>query len=308
MMHVDIPKKVVLIAGGSGLVGKALSQRLQEKGYEVRILTRNINQKSKYLLYHWDLDKNEMDSSAMANIDFLINLSGENISAKRWTKKQKAKILDSRVHSTQFLYKSILETKTQLKAFVSAGAVGYYGTFTSNKVFVETSNAGSDFLAKTCAQWEDAAFYFEKLNVRTVVLRTGVVFSKKGGAFPKMTTSLGLGIFPVLGNGRQAIPWIHIHDLVEMYCQALENEDMKATYNAVAPQAVNYQLLTKEIRKRQFILPFPSIPAFLLKFILGEMASVLLYGSVVSSKKIEELPFNFRFAQISDALDELLTR
>lgn len=307
MQKAENQKKKVLIAGGTGLIGKALACKLAEKGYQVNILSRDINQASNYPLFYWNIERSEIDEKAFENIDYLINLSGENISNKRWTKKQKEKIVSSRVQSAELLYKTATQLNHFPKAYISAGAIGYYGTFNASNSHTETSKIGTDFLAKTCAQWEEAAFQFENLKVRTVVLRTGVVFSPFEGAFPKITNSLSYGFIPVLGNGNQIVPWIHVDDLIDLYLFALENEDCRAVYNAVAPETISYKEIVKEIRAYSGkTFPFPAAPSFVLKLILGEMASILLYGAPISPEKIQSMGFHFKHNQFKSALQQLL--
>lgn len=302
-------KKAVLIAGGTGLIGKALAQKLSELNYEVHLLTRNLKQTAQSALHYWNPEKNEFNADELPNFDYLINLSGENISNKRWSAKQKSKIVSSRTQSTNLLFKSVLNKKHIPKAYISAGAIGYYGTFTSQDILTETSHKGSDFLAKTCAQWEESAFQFERAGVRTVVLRTGVVLSTKGGALPKLLQSKKFGLLPILGNGKQYVPWIHINDLVDLFIFALENSDTKAIYNAVAPEAITHKTMMQRIKDftNTYTLQ-PHIPAFIIRSVFGEMSSILLKGAPVSSKKIRAAGFRFQYPDIESAFDNLLNK
>lgn len=284
----------VLITGGTGLVGKALVELLNSKGYNVAVLSRS-KKINGIQSFYWDYEKGVLEDEAIEFADVIIHLAGENISNKRWTKKQKQKIVDSRVKTTNLLYDKIKTAKSKPRIFISASAIGYYGTFTSDKIFKEDDGAGNDFLAKTVVEWERSVNKISELNLRVVILRTGVVFSEKGGALPKILKPIKLGFGAAIGNGKQYIPWIDVNDLAQMYLFAIENEKMNSIYNAVTPfHITNYELTKKLAKKLNRSFFMPNIPAFIMKLIFGEMASILLYGSQVSSEKIEKEGFGFK--------------
>ena len=174
----------VLISGGSGLVGKTLCKKLQAKGYDVAILSRTNKTRSK--TYLWDPQNNQIDPEAIASSDYIIHLAGANIAEKRWTASRKRLILDSRIQSANLIFNEVRKQKKEMKAFISASAVGFYGAVTSDKIFTEEQSASDDFLGQTCGKWESSAQQFETLNIRTTILRTGLVLNKKGGALSKM--------------------------------------------------------------------------------------------------------------------------
>lgn len=216
-------------------------------------------------------------------------------------------ILDSRVESANLIFSEVKKRNKELKAFISASAVGYYGALTSDKVFTEEDHPASDFLGQTCFEWENAAKQFETLGIRTVTLRTGLVLNKSGGALSKMIIPIRLGLGSALGNGNQYIPWIHIDDLCEIYIKAIEDSQMAGAFNAIAP---NFQtnkslthMLSNALNKPYWL---PNTPAFLLKFILSKMSVLLLKGSRVSSDKILKTGFTFRFPKLEKALKDLL--
>ncbi|MCF8298466.1 MAG: TIGR01777 family oxidoreductase [Saprospiraceae bacterium] len=292
----------VLITGGSGLIGSELSKLLLNNNYNFAILSRSPKMNDKKS-YYWNYEKGILDEEAIEFADVIIHLAGENISTKRWTKSQKQKIIDSRVNTTNLLFEKIKNASKKPKAFISASAIGYYGTFTSDEIFDEESKAGNDFLAETVVKWEESVEQIKSLGLRVVKLRTGVVFSKKGGAMPKMMKPVKMGFGSAIGSGKQYVPWIEISDLARLYLYAIENEEMNTVYNAVSPNHItNYELM-KAIAvslKKPFFMP--KIPSIFMKLAFGEMASILLEGSRVSSEKIQKAGFDFKVKSIEDVM------
>jgi uncharacterized protein (TIGR01777 family) len=297
----------VLITGGSGLVGKHLSKKLKEKNFSVSILSTTHKPGETHYTYLWNIDKNEIDEKAIDGIDYIVHLAGANIGDKRWTKKRKQLIVESRVKSTQLIFNTISGRNKKMKAFISASAVGHYGAITSDKIFTEEDDSANDFLGETCKLWEQAADQFNKLGVRVVIIRTGVVLTKQDGALAKMITPIKLGIGSELGNGNQYIPWIHIDDLCNIYIKAIEDIKMNGAYNAVAPEHKTNKEFNKSlaiILNRPFW--FPNIPAFIIKLILGKMSDIVLKGSRASSEKIINTGFVFKFPDLKSALMNLI--
>jgi len=298
----------VLLSGGSGLVGRHLCIRLQEKGYDVAILSRSKIQNTKIPSILWSLESFEIDREAINRFDYIIHLAGANIGAGRWTPKRRLALADSRVKSAQLILDNIDKHNKRLKAFISASAIGYYGAGTTDKIFHETDAPAGDFLGQICDQWEIAADKFTSLDVRTVKLRTGIVLSRKGGALSKLLIPVKLGLASAIGTGRQYMPWIHIDDLCTIYIQALENEEMNGAFNAVAPEHITNKAFTRKLA-RAVNKPFwfPKIPSFLLKLLFGEMSSMLLNGSRISSDKIQAAGYQFRFPQLDIALKDVFS-
>jgi uncharacterized protein (TIGR01777 family) len=297
----------VLITGGTGLIGKKLSKKLTDRGYDVAILSRARSKEEQLLTYIWDINKYEIEKEAIATADFIIHLSGSGIGEKRWTAKRKQEIIDSRVKSGHLIFDEIKKQNKNLKAFISASAIGYYGTATSNKIFYETDPAGDDFLGRTCREWEQVVDGFKNMGIRTVRIRTGVVLTKRGGALSKIIIPIKAGIGSAIGTGKQYIPWIHIEDLCGIYIKAIEDTQMNEAYNAVAPEHLTNKEFTKilaTILKKH--LWFPNIPAVVMKILFGEMSEILLQGSRVSAKKIQTTGFRFRFPSLECALKQLL--
>jgi uncharacterized protein (TIGR01777 family) len=295
----------ILISGGTGLIGKHLVTKLKNKGYDVAILGRSKKPNN----YVWNPEKKEIEKEALKNTDYIIHLAGTNIGGKRWTNKQKQKIIDSRVKTAQLLFDTVKENNIPLKAFISASAVGYYGAITSDHIFIETDSPANDFLGETCRLWEQSADQFEKLGIRTVKIRTGVVLSPEGGALERMITPVKMGIGSAFGSGKQYMPWIHINDLCNIYIKAVEDAQMIGAYNAAAPE----QLRNKEfMRTLASVLKapfwFPAIPAILLQLLFGKMSAIILEGSRVSATKITAAGFQFQFLELESALENIFKK
>ena len=297
----------VLISGGKGLIGNHLCKRLQERGYEIAILSRARSKEKQILTYIWDIDKFEIDKEAIATADYIVHLSGTSIGEKRWTTKRKQQIVESRIKSGQLIFDEVRKQNKNLRAFISASAIGYYGAVTSNKVFSETDPPGDDFLGQTCRDWEHAADRFKDLGIRTVKIRTGVVLTKRGGVLQKMMIPIKTGFGSAIGSGKQYLPWIHIDDLCDIYIKAIEDAQMNGAYNAVAPEHLTNKAFAQSLANTlKRTLWFPNIPAFVMKLIFGKMSEILLKGSRVSSKKIQAAGYKFLFPTLEDALKQLL--
>lgn len=298
----------VLISGGTGLVGKAIIQNLEAAGYQVAVLSRNQGLKDLKSFY-WDYENGKLEEAAIDFADIIIHLAGENISNKRWSKHQKEKIIDSRVKTTDLLFNALQKKPKKLKAFISASAIGYYGSYTSEKIFQEEDGAGDDFLAETVRQWEASVQQIAQLNIPTAILRLGVVMSDKGGALTKMLKPVEMGFGASLGSGKQWVPWIELNDLARLFYFVLHHKLMNQTpskaliYNAVSPNYISNAQLMKSLAKAKR-KPFfmPAVPAFMLKLIFGEMSTILLEGSRVSSERILGEGFEFNTTEIAELI------
>lgn len=288
----------ILITGGTGLIGARLTEVLEQKGHIVKILTRSPKKKNEF---KWDLAKGYIAEDAIKNTDYIIHLAGAGIADKRWSKSRKTEIIHSRVNSANLLFNKIKQLNTSLKGFISASGTGYYGAITSKAILIEENPVGEDFLGDVCNKWEAAALQFKTIDIPVSILRTGIVLSNKGGALKKMQTPVIAG----LGKGSQYIPWIHIEDLCNLYVKTIDNE-LEGTYNAVAPEYHTSISFSKTLAK-YVSRPFTSlcVPGFLLHLVFGEMAVILLEGSRISSEKIKNKNFNFKYPKLSDALNDL---
>lgn len=302
-MAINENRKSIMITGGNGLVGRYLTSMLLGEGFKVSHLSRKQEQFGRIRVFRWDPGKQIVAPEAFEGVDYIIHLAGANIGEKRWTKNRKEEIIKSRVDSAHLIYRTFKENRIPLKALISASAIGYYGSVTSEKIFTENDPPADDFLGTTCRLWEEAADTFEKSGIRTVKIRTAVVLEKSDSALSKLLTPAGFGVFPRLGTGRQYVPWIHIEDLCRIYLKAIQDESMNGAYNAVAPQYIRQsefmKILAQVMNKYFFHLP---VPAILLRTALGEMSDVVLKGSRVSSGKIINAGFQFKHDTLQDAL------
>ena len=298
----------VLISGGTGSIGSLMADFLHQQGHEVGLLSRSGKNVGAFKTYQWNIKENYLDPEALESCDYIIHLAGAGIADQAWTAGRKKEIIESRVLSTDLLYNQVKKHKTPLKAFISASAVGYYGQVTSNKNFTEKDKSANDFVGKTCFLWEQAAERFEELGIRTIRLRIGVVLMERGGALEKMARPIRMGVGSPLGSGRQYIPWIHVDDLIGMFYKALTSDDMSGAYNAVAPKPASNaeftRILAQVLNKKLWL---PNVPAFVLKALLGDRASLVLKGSRVSSQKIESTGFTFKYTSLEPALKNLLS-
>ncbi|MBN2813290.1 MAG: TIGR01777 family oxidoreductase [Bacteroidales bacterium] len=300
-------KGKVLLTGGTGLIGNFLCRRLLYEGYQVACLTRGNHVMDGVETYKWDVSKHELKQEVLTDIDYVIHLAGANIGESRWTASRKKVIVDSRIQPVNLLFGQIQLYQVPLKAFISASATGYYGMVTTNRIFEETDPHAYDYLGETCHSWENAADRFQEAGIRTVKIRTGVVFTPKGGALARIALPVRLGIGAPLGTGKQYMPWIHIDDLCGIYIKALEDKAMEGAFNAVAPEHITNCQLTKAIAG-VLLKPFwfPPVPSFALHLLFGEMASMLLTGSRVSCNKIIHSGYDFKYSLVNDALNHLL--
>lgn len=275
--------KKIAITGASGLVGQELIPALKAAGYDPIALRRPYSRDS------------------LAGVTAIINLAGENLSAGRWTMERKRRITDSRVNTLNTLREILQSGPHIVNTMISASAAGYYGTTTSDHIYTEEDLPGDDFLAGVCRKWETAADSFQPFGIRVAKVRIGVVFSDKGGALPKLTMPLKFGISVPLGSGNQWLPWIHIDDLVRVFLYLLQHDELSGPFNAAAPNPVTNKQLMKLLAKdhHRIFLPI-GIPAFLLRLLLGEMASVTLEGSRISAEKLMGTGFEFRFPSFTN--------
>jgi len=298
------------------MIGKALTQALIERGFNVIVLTRNISDKQKAkidkLSYTiWDLKKRTIDKDAFAKADYIIHLAGASVAEKRWTKKRKQEIVSSRVDSGKLIVDSLKNLPNKVKTVVSATAIGWYGPDKNDgKEFKEEDPSSNDFLGQTCKQWEAAIEPASFLGKRLVKLRIGIVLSNEGGAYPEFKKPLKFGLATILGNGKQIVSWIHIDDLVRAILFAMENKKMEGVYNAVAPHPVSNKELVLEIARKvrgRSYIPV-HVPTFALKIRLGEMSVEVLKSATVSSEKIQQAGFIFQYSNLESAISQLASQ
>ena len=311
VLHFNIQlMSVILITGGTGLVGTALTGFLTDKGYDVIVLSRKASksENNRVSYAQWNIEQQTIDAGAVSKADYIIHLAGAGIAEKKWSKARKKELVESRTHSSALLVKALHEIPNKVKAVVSASAIGWYGPDLKRHghtvAFTEDMKPDEGFLGETCRLWEESIAGVEKQGRRLVTLRLGIVISNEGGALAEFKKPLKFGIAGVLGKGKQVISWIHIADLCRMFLFALENETLRGVYNAVAPNPVTNKELTLALAEKlrgRFFIPV-HVPAFIIKALFGELSLEVLKSTTVSSQKIKSAGFTFVYPQINAAL------
>ena len=298
----------ILISGSSGLVGSDLCAFLVHQGHDVYKLVRHkakIDSKSIY----WDPELKELNPALLEGFDAVINLAGENIAAKRWTKAQKQLLRDSRINSTRLLSETLAKLSSKPKVFVSASAIGFYGDRPSEMLHEGAMPSKGDYLSDLCQDWEAAASVAKDAGIRVVHPRFGVILSPKGGAMSKLLTPFKLGAGGIIGNGKQVMSWIALDDVIYALNYVLMNEAIIGPVNFTSPNSATNSEFTKALAKvlsRPAIFPLPSFAA---KLILGEMADALLLSSTKAKPvALLEAGFKFSYANLEEALRHLLRK
>jgi uncharacterized protein len=298
----------VLITGATGLVGKKLVKKLLQEKIEVHYLSTSklkLKNKLHYSGFYWNPREGQISDKAFDGVDVIIHLAGANI-AQRWTSSYKKEILDSRVLSSNLLFESLKRIPNQVKQVISASGTAIYPD-SFDKIYSETeTQIASGFLSDVVVKWEQSISQIETLNIKVCKLRSGIVYAKKGGALPEIVKPIRWGIGASFGSGKQIQSWIHIQDLVAMYHFLLINTK-EGIYNAIAPETVSDQKLTKTIAKiLKKPLFMPNIPRFIMQLILGEMHELLFTNKNISSQKVINEGFEFKFPTVEKAIGDIL--
>ncbi len=299
----------VIITGGSGLLGRALTADLVSDGHEVIVLSRDpqrvTGMPAGVRVERWDGRTVEGWGHLADGADAIVNLAGENIAAGRWTAERKQRIRQSRIDAGRAVVQAVERAARKPRVVVQASAVGYYGPRGDEEV-VEETPPGDDFLARVAVDWEDSTAPVEAMGVRRAIIRTGVVLSTAGGALPRMLLPFKLFVGGPLGNGRQWFPWIHIADEIGAIRFLIENEEAAGPFNLAAPHPVTNAEFSRalgRVLKQPALFPVPA-PA--LRLLFGEMATVLLDGQRAVPRRLQTLSFSFRYAEVEAALRDLL--
>lgn len=300
--------KKILITGGSGLVGSRLTELLLASGnYEVMHLSRSDKPVAGVTVYKWDVEAGEMNEEAIHKADCIIHLAGTGIMEKAWIDSQKEKIIESRTLSTAFLVEKLTVLDHHVKTYIGASAIGYYGIEQSDKTTLkhEEDEAGSDFLAHVCVEWEKAHAQVPK-EIRNVIIRVGIVLSDKGGALVEMAKPVKVWAGAALGDGNQVVSWIHIDDMCRIFIKAIEDEKMEGVYNGVAPNPVTNAELTRIIANTlDKPLFLPNVPEPAMYLLLGQQAEAVLRSIKASEDKIVKAGFEFDFVDAQKAVEDL---
>lgn len=302
----------VLVTGATGFVGSRVVKELKNHGFKVIVTTRSTVSAAMILgsdveYVEWKDFYLEPDFSKIKKIDVVINLMGENISARRWKDEQKKIILDSRVTATKNLIKSFSSLESKPKVFLSASAIGIYGD-KADELLKENSNLGNDFLAKVCSEWEKVVLESRAKFERVGIFRIGVVLGKGGGAMKKIIPAFKFGLGGPLGEGKQFMSWIHVDDLSKMFVTAVTNKKYNGIFNAVSPYYITNKEFSNALAK---ILQKPSFiktPKFALDILMGEMSSVILASQKISNGKIKEIDFHYQYPTVELAIKDVLSK
>ena len=290
----------ILITGGTGFIGRALTGELVQDGHEITIVSRKKREnKNKVSYIEWD-SKSLLE--AVSKSDFVINLAGEPVIGKRWTNKQKDLLRKSRIETTKLLVDAINHVSAKPRKLINASAVGIYGN-RKDENLNEDSKAGSDFLADLCREWEECA---NKADTKVVIIRIGIVLGKDGGALKMMVPPFKFFLGGQLGSGNQYMPWIALQDVIGLVKFAIENDNVSGILNTTSPNPVTNKEFSNILGKVLHRPSFIPVPAFALKLLLGEMSDILLGGQKVIPANALKHEYKFKYAELEGALRKIL--
>lgn len=301
----SMPIKVV-VAGGSGLVGTKLVNRLTASGNEVVVLTRGKNRvvSDSLRFAHWNIQSGELPEEELSNANAIINLTGRGIADKRLTSKFKEEVYKSRIESTRLLVTYLNSNKSICDTFVNASAIGFYGYDRGDEILNEDADPGNGYMAELCVAWEKEARKTE--SVRTVIVRIGIVFDREEGAYKSLKAPILLGLGSALASGQQYMSWIHIEDLVAALQYCITNKNIEGVLNATAPKPIRNKRLTGVVSDslNKAIL-MPKVPGFVLKLVAGELANALIGSLNAHPQRLLEHNFIFAYPEIEGAVRNL---
>ncbi|WP_395066308.1 TIGR01777 family oxidoreductase [Flavobacterium sp.] len=298
----------VLITGATGLIGHQLTELLLKDNHEVNYLTTSplkIKNTNNYNGFYWNPQESKIDDNCIHGVDAIIHLAGASIS-KRWTKAYKQELIESRVLSANLLFSLLKKTPNHVKHFISASGTAIYPDSYSNIYEEQSTQIDTTFLGHVVVKWEESADQFKLLNIPVTKLRTGVVFSEKGGALLEMIKPIKMYVGSGFGSGKQIQSWIHLQDIANLYYFVIQNKS-EGIINAVAPNCISNQELTIAIAKHlKRPLFLPNIPQWFMKLILGEMHILLFNNKKILPKRATQLNFQFQFPTIEQALNNII--
>ena len=297
----------IIITGATGFIGSILTERLWSQFHSLVLLSRKPPAEvgvSKKEWFDWMPPAGGEWEKAVDGADGIINLAGEPIAGKRWSKEQKEKLRASRIDATRALVSALAKARVKPKFLVSASAVGYYGPH-GDEILTESGAAGGDFLSRLCLDWEGEALKAEAHGVRVATVRTGIVLGKGQGALAKMVPPFKMFVGGPLGSGKQYIPWIHIEDEVGLLLFLVENDEARGAFNATAPNPVTMEEFAKALGEVLNRPSWVSVPPSALALITGEMADMLLTGQRAVPEAATKLGYVFKYPMIAAALQSL---
>ncbi|KXK02114.1 MAG: NAD-dependent epimerase/dehydratase [Acidobacteria bacterium OLB17] len=291
----------ILITGASGLIGKALTKSFDEKGFDLLLAGRSDPKAERET--KWTIDDGFAEPERLEGLDAVIHLAGESVSALRWTDEKKEAIRRSRVEGTRSVVDALSRLKTRPKTFISGSAIGFYGD-RDDEILTESSIAGDNFLAETSREWESESRRAEDAGIRTVLLRTGIVLSKEGGALATMLLPFRFGVGGVVGDGKQWMSWISLEDEVRAIEFVLERDDIRGAVNLTSPNPVTNQEFTTTLGEVLHRPTFIPLPEFAVSMLLGEMGDELLISSTRAvPSRLADLGFEWKFPDLKAALE-----
>jgi len=294
----------VLITGASGLVGRELQKSFAAKGYDMLLASRSEPADEQHI--QWTVEEGFTEPEKLEGLDAVVHLAGENVSGLRWTDEKKRAIRDSRVLGTRNVVAAISRLKDKPKVFVASSAIGFYGERGDEEI-TESSAAGDNFLAEVSKAWESESRRAEDAGIRTVVLRTGIVLTKEGGALGTMLTPFKLGVGGVIGSGKQWMSWISMEDHIAVINYVIENENIRGAVNSVSPNPVTNEEFTKTLGDVLYRPTFLPLPEFAVSMVFGEMGDALLLASTkVLPKRLEDAGFHFKYPQLKPAIENAI--
>jgi uncharacterized protein len=298
----------ILITGATGLVGTEITRLCHESGIGVNFLTTSkakIEKSETYRGYYWNPSKGEIDERCLEGVGAIINLAGANV-FQPWTSSAKKKILSSRIDSLKLLYKVLKENSHEVSQVVSASGISIYPSSPTKMYEEKDKEVADDFLGEVTQKWEEAADKLNELEVKVSKVRTGIVLSDEGGALPQIIRPVKLNLGAPLGSGQQWQSWIHNRDLARLYLFVIK-KGLEGVYNGVAPNPATNEELTREIAlvlgKKLWL---PKVPGFALKLAMGDMSTLVLGSQLVSSKKIEDMGFEFHYVNLRQAIKDIM--
>jgi uncharacterized protein (TIGR01777 family) len=298
----------ILITGATGLIGKKMVTLLKKDNHIIHYLSTSkskIEHTSNYKGFYWHPGKGEIDLAAFEDVSVVIHLAGASVS-KKWSKAYKNEIIQSRVQTSNLLFKTLQSHPNKVKQFVAASAVGIYPDDLTAIYNEDDSKIDDSFLGEVTQLWEESTNLFKSLPLLVTTIRIGVVLAKESGALVEMTKPIKYGLGAALASGKQYVSWIHIDDLVAIFKYVIDN-NLEGIYNAVSPYPTTNEELTKAIAKTiHKPLFLPNVPKFMLRLLLGEMHQIVTSSQHVSSRKILDSGFQFQYASLSKSLQNLL--
>jgi uncharacterized protein (TIGR01777 family) len=301
----------IIIAGGTGFIGQRIVDRLVGEKQKCVLVTRNPGRvkdfhKGLLRVERWDEHALSIPSELIEDGDAIINLTGESLAAGRWTPERKKRLVHSRTAPTNAIVKMIAKGVKKPSVFINASAVGYYGHVAEAEV-MEGSARGNDFLASLVGQWESDALEAATFGVRVVLLRTGVVLGKKGGALPKLMLPFKFYVGGWLGSGKQWFPWVHLDDAVEIIFTLIKNPRISGPVNVVAPEPVTMKEFCLTLGKAMKRPCWAHVPSAILRLALGDMAAMLLNGQKVIPRVLQESEYRFKYPSLEKALQSIVS-